>query len=76
MELGTRLKKVKGADAERFRVTVEYEDGATGQVDLSPIFGNPAGKPLVAETLAVTFSATASSNPDGDDRFQVKARRT
>jgi len=51
MQLGTRLKKVKGADAERFRVTLEYEDGFTGQVDLSPIFGNPAGKPQIAEIL-------------------------
>lgn len=51
MQLGTRLKKIKGVDSERFRITLEYEDGCTGRVDLSPIFGNPAGKPLVVEIL-------------------------
>lgn len=51
MRLGTRLKRVSRADPERFRLTLEYQDGFRGRVDLSLIFSNPAGKPLVAEIL-------------------------
>jgi len=51
MKLGTRIKRVKRVDAERYRVVVEYTDGFTGTMDLGFIFGHTAKKPLVAEIL-------------------------
>jgi hypothetical protein len=51
MKLGTQLKRIKRVDAERYRITLEYRDGYAGTVDLSPIFGRPAKKPLVLEIL-------------------------
>jgi hypothetical protein len=51
MKLGTRLKRIKHVDAERYRVTLEYTDKFTGIVDLDFIFGRPAKKPLVLEIL-------------------------
>ena len=51
MKLGTRLRRIKQIDAERYRLVLEYTDGFTGAVDLSFIFGNPEKKPLVLEIL-------------------------
>ena len=51
MKLGTRLKRIKQVDAERYRLTLEYTDNFTGVVDLDFLFGNPAKKPLVLEIL-------------------------
>ena len=51
MKLGTRIRRVKRVDAERYRVAVEYTDGFTGTVDLGFVFEHAAEKPLVAEIL-------------------------
>jgi hypothetical protein len=51
MTFGTRLKRIKRVDTERYRVSVVYEDGFVGTVDLGFIFGEPGDKPLVLEIL-------------------------
>lgn len=51
MKLGTQIKRIISADAEAFRVRLEYTDGFKGTADLSGIFGAPRGKPLVTEIL-------------------------
>ena len=55
MKWGTRLKRVRKADPERLRVTLEYTDGFKGTVDLAFLFNKPADKPLVAEILRGQF---------------------
>jgi hypothetical protein len=51
MKLGTRIRRVRRVDAERYRVAVEYTDGFTGTVYLGAVFEHAAKKPLVAEIL-------------------------
>jgi hypothetical protein len=51
MKWGTRLKRIKRADPERLKVTLEYADGFRGTVDLAFLFRRPTGKPLIAEIL-------------------------
>ena len=51
MKLGTRIKRIRRVDAERYCVAVEYVDGFSGTVDLNFIFERPARRPLVAEIL-------------------------
>lgn len=51
MKLGTRLKRIKRVDAERYRITLEYTDGYSGTVDLGSILGCPAMKPLALDIL-------------------------
>jgi hypothetical protein len=51
MKLGTRIKRILSADADAFRIRLEYTDGFRGTADLSSIFGAPKGKALVTEIL-------------------------
>lgn len=51
MKLGSRIKRITRVDPEKFRLNLEYEDGARGTVDLGFIFGAPRGRPLVQEIL-------------------------
>ena len=51
MKLGTRLRRIRKVDPERYTVTVEYEDGFRGTVDLASIFAAPKRKPLALEIL-------------------------
>jgi hypothetical protein len=55
MKLGSRIKRIKRTDAERYRVVLEYTDGFTGTVDLRFVFDGAARKPLVAEILRGGF---------------------
>lgn len=51
MKLGTSLKKIKSADREHYRLSLEYTDGFSGEVDLGFLFAAPKKKPLVLEIL-------------------------
>jgi hypothetical protein len=51
VKLGTSIRRIVAVKPECFRVELEYADGLKGTVDLSDLFGDPRGKPLVAEIL-------------------------
>lgn len=54
MKWGTRIRRIRGTNAERYAVDLEYEDGFRGTVDLSSIFamtGHSRNKPMVLEIL-------------------------
>lgn len=51
MKLGTSIRSVVAVAAEKWQVELEYTDGFRGTVDLSDLFGRPAGKPLVLDVL-------------------------
>ena len=51
MKIGTKIAQITQVDPDTHRVSVEYDDGFTGTVDLGFLFQNASGKPLVAEIL-------------------------
>lgn len=51
MKIGTSIKRVANVDADEFRVSLEYDDGFTGTVNLGWLFTQSERKPLVAEIL-------------------------
>ena len=51
MKLGTSIARIKDIQAAAHRITVQYTDGFEGTVDLTFLFAEPAGKPMVTELL-------------------------
>jgi hypothetical protein len=50
MKLGHKIKKLRKINADRFTVSLVFEDGFRGVADLSPLFSRTK-RPLVAEIL-------------------------
>ncbi len=50
MQLGTKIKKLRKVVSDNYSVTLEYQDGIVGVVDLSRFFADKK-KPLIAEIL-------------------------
>ncbi len=48
-KLGNKIKKILSVDSDSFRLKLKFEDGFTGEVDLSIIFSKP--KALAAEVM-------------------------
>ena len=50
MKYGNKIKRIRKIYRDDFTVSLEFQDGFVGKVNLSPLFANRK-KPLVAEIL-------------------------